>query len=136
MILIEMKERSMLSKKEQPNTTGKIRENLNRSNTCGFWANNLVLFSSKIDWEDENLKKENEFWISGNVHSNALQNMKAKALFEFKFSEIDLSVLYIINWYKQFTCWNLEHFTNSIPTTPWNAFTFILLPCIANHYYA
>ena len=37
--------RSALSKKEQPKTTEKTHENLNRSNTYSFWANNLVLFS-------------------------------------------------------------------------------------------
>ena len=37
--------RSVLSKKEQPNTTEKKRENLNRSNVYDSGANNLVLFS-------------------------------------------------------------------------------------------
>ena len=42
------KKRSELSKKEQPNKQTpqeKNHENLNRSNICGFWANNLVIFS-------------------------------------------------------------------------------------------
>ena len=36
--------RSALSKKERPNKE-ENRKNFNRSNTYGFWANNLVLFS-------------------------------------------------------------------------------------------
>ena len=40
------KDRSTLSERvEQPNITVRNRENLNRSNTYGFWADNLMLFN-------------------------------------------------------------------------------------------
>ena len=45
MILIEIKMEVRYLKKNSQTPQGKDRENVKRSNTYGFWANNLVLFS-------------------------------------------------------------------------------------------
>ena len=45
MILIEIKIEARYLKKNSQTPQGKGLENLNQSNTYGFWANNIELFS-------------------------------------------------------------------------------------------